>query len=80
MMETDNRVVFERNVQKDTWGYIEHIESGERVDITRKGNALIMQLWVPRVTEVYNPVTDIGVIEVEVVQEPAFARLEEDLI
>ena len=44
MMETESRVVFGRNTDKDTWGYIEHIASGQKVDITRSGNAFVMQM------------------------------------
>lgn len=44
MMETESRVVFERNTDRGTWGYIEYITSGQKVDITHNGNALVMQM------------------------------------
>ena len=46
VMETGNRVIFEHDTTKDTFGYIEHIESGTKIDIVRNANALIMQPFV----------------------------------
>ena len=90
MMETGNRVIFEHDTARGTFGYIEHIESGTKIDIVRKGNSLIMQLWVPKMTEdqlqwFENEMADCvespAVFTSDITDTmPVFSRLEEELI
>ena len=79
MMETGNRVVFEHDTDADTYGYIEQISTGMKIDIIRKGNALIMQLWVPKGT-VDSDDTVAVVTDDSTDTAPVFSRLEEELI
>ena len=79
MMETGNRVMFELDEGKNTRGYIGHIATGTKVDIVRKENALIMQLWVPKATGV-NAGTVAVVTDDNNDTVPVFSRLEEELI
>ena len=81
MMETDSRVVFERNEVTNIWSYIEQTPSGQKIDIVGKGNTLIMQMWVPKVGEVAevegSERCEVPTVEVS---QSVFVRLEEELI
>lgn len=87
MMESESRVDFETSVHKETWGCIEHAPTTACIDIIRKGNALNMQICVPKTNSYEDAelamhvlMTD-AVVDVEPVSsESAFVRLGAELI